>query len=110
MNSLFHLAFHVRDLDAACAVFRGVLGCREGRSTATWVDFYFFGQQVSPHLGKLFATTDIGRVGNHLVPMPHFGLVLERPGWRTQAERLRADGKRFVLDPQVRFDGQSGEQ
>ena len=71
MRALFHLAYHVHDLDAARAFYGGVLGCREGRSTASWVDFDFFGHQISLHLGAPFATTDTGRVGDHLVPMPH---------------------------------------
>jgi len=110
MRSLFHLAYHVRDLDAARAFYGGVLGCREGRSTATWVDFDFFGHQISLHLGTPFATTDTGRVGDHLVPMPHLGLVLELPAWQALAERLRAAGTAFVLEPQLRFAGQPGEQ
>ena len=110
MKSLFHLAYHVTDLDAARAFYGGRLGCREGRSTDTWVDFDFFGHQISLHLGKPFATTTTGRVGEHLVPMPHLGLVLELNDWRSLAQRLRAAGQDFVMEPQVRFEGQPGEQ
>jgi hypothetical protein len=110
MKSLFHLAYHVSDLDAARAFYGGVLGCREGRSTATWVDFDFFGHQISLHLGTPFATSVTGQVGDHLVPMPHLGVVLELPDWQWLAQRLRDAGQRFVLEPQVRFEGQSGEQ
>jgi len=110
MRSLFHLAFHVRDLDAARRFYGGLLGCREGRSTATWVDFDFFGHQISVHLGEPFATTNTGRVGDHLVPMPHLGVVLELPDWRALAERLKAAKFEFVMPPQVRFEGQPGEQ
>jgi uncharacterized protein len=110
MRSLFHLAYHVTDLDAARRFYGGVLGCREGRSTDTWVDFDFFGHQISLHLGQPFATTDTGRVGDHLVPMPHLGLVLALPDWQALAARLRAAGTVFVLEPQLRFAGQPGEQ
>lgn len=110
MKSLFHLAYHVDDLAAARAFYGGVLGCREGRSTATWVDFDFFGHQISLHLGTPFATTDTGLVGDHRVPMPHLGVVLELPEWQRLAEGLRAAGVAFVLPPQVRFEGQPGEQ
>lgn len=110
MKSLFHLAFHVHDLDAARRFYGGVLGCREGRSTDTWVDFDFFGHQLSLHLGTPFATTDTGRVGDELVPMPHFGVVLELPDWQALAARLRAAGTRFVIEPGVRFEGRPGEQ
>jgi extradiol dioxygenase family protein len=110
MRSLFHLAYHVHDLDAARRFYGGVLGCREGRSTDTWVDFDFFGHQISLHLGEPFATTNTGHVGKHLVPMPHLGVVLELPDWQALAERVRAAGVAFVLEPQVRFEGEPGEQ
>jgi len=110
MKALFHLAYHVHDLEAARRFYGGVLGCREGRSTATWVDFDFFGHQISLHLGEPFKTTDTGRVGDHMVPMPHLGLVLALDDWQTLAQRLQAAQTAFVLEPQVRFEGQPGEQ
>ena len=110
MRSLFHLAFNVTDLDEARRFYGGVLGCAEGRSAPTWVDFDFFGHQISLHLGPPFKTERTGHVGDVLVPMPHFGLVLELPEWQAMAERLRAAGTRFVLEPQVRYAGEPGEQ
>ncbi len=110
MASLFHLAFHVTDLDEARRFYGGVLGCTEGRSTGTWVDFDFFGHQLSLHLGTPFATTRTGRVGDQLVPMPHFGLVLELPQWQAMADRLRAAGTDFIIEPHLRYPGQPGEQ
>lgn len=110
MQSFFHLAFHVRDLDAARAFYGTVLGCKEGRSTETWVDFDFFGHQLSLHLGEPFATTNTGRVGDHLVPMPHFGIILAMPDWQDLADRLAAQDMQFVLAPGIRFKGQPGEQ
>lgn len=110
MRSIFHLAFNVRDLDEARRFYGGRLGCTEGRSTGTWVDFDFFGHQISLHLGEPFATARTGHVGDVMVPMPHLGLILELPDWQALAERLEAAGTEFVLKPQVRFEGQPGEQ
>ena len=110
MRSLFHFAFHVTDLDAARRFYGGVLGCAEGRSADTWVDFDFFGHQISLHLGQPFATSRTGKVGDKLVPMPHFGLVLQLEDWQALAQRLRDTGTEFVMEPQVRFEGQPGEQ
>ncbi|APW36140.1 dioxygenase [Rhodoferax koreense] len=110
MQSIFHLAFHVRDLDAARRFYGAVLGCTEGRSTETWVDFDFFGHQISLHLGEPFATTRTGRVGEHMVPMPHFGIILALPDWKAMAARLQAAGTAFEFPPQVRFEGEPGEQ
>jgi len=110
MKSIFHLAYNVRDLGEARRFYGDVLGCAEGRSTDTWVDFDFFGHQISLHLGEPFATARTGHVGDALVPMPHLGLILELPDWQAMAARLEAAGTDFVLKPQVRFEGQPGEQ
>jgi uncharacterized protein len=110
MLTPFHLAYHVTDLNAARAFYGGTLGCREGRSTETWVDFDFFGHQLSLHLGTPFATTNTGKVGDKMVPMPHLGLVLPLSDWQPLADRLTAAGVDFVLPPSVRFQGEPGEQ
>ena len=110
MRSLFRFAFNVTDLDAARRFYGDVLGCREGRSTDTWVDFDFFGHQISLHLGEPLKTALTGHVGEHLVPMPHFGLILQRRDWQAMAERLQGAGVRFVVEPHLRFAGQPGEQ
>lgn len=109
-TSIFHLAFNVTDLDKARDFYGSVLGCKEGRSTETWVDFDFFGHQISLHLGEPFKTAATGRVGDKLVPMPHFGIILEQPVWQKMADSLTAAGTEFVLAPQLRFEGLPGEQ
>ena len=110
VTALFHLAYHVRDLNQARAFYGGTLGCREGRSADTWVDFSMHGHQISLHLGEPFATTNTGRVGGHMVPMPHLGLVLPFADWRAMADRLEAAGTDWVIEPSVRFEGEPGEQ
>jgi uncharacterized protein len=110
MRSLFHFAFHVTDLDEARRFYGGTLGCQEGRSTDTWVDFDFFSHQISLHLGEPFKTTLTGHVGDQLVPMPHFGLVLHKDDWQALADRLLAANMPFVVAPHLRFEGQPGEQ
>lgn len=106
----FHLAIHVNDLNASRAFYKDILGCVEGRSTDTWVDFDFFGHQLSLHLGPTFPVEKSGLVGAQKVPMPHFGVVLPMPKWRALAERLEQHGVTFELVPQIRFEGEPGEQ
>ena len=108
--SIFHLAYNVTDLDATRAFYGGRLGCREGRSTETWVDFDFFGHQISLHLGPPFDHRPTGRVGDHMVPMPHLGVLLGMEAWRALADRLEAAEQDFVIAPSLRFEGQPGEQ
>ncbi len=110
MRSIFHIAYHVTDLAEARRFYGGVLGCEEGRSTDTWLDFNFFGHQISLHLGKPFEVTRTGRVGDHTVMMPHLGVVLPLEGWMALAARLEAAGIAFDIPPVIRFEGQPGEQ
>jgi uncharacterized protein len=107
----FHLAFPVHDLAAARAFYGGLLGCREGRSSPEWVDFDFHGHQVVAHLAP-GATTQgpTNRVDGKNVPVRHFGVILEWDAWHQLADRLRAAGVRFVIEPGIRFAGQPGEQ
>jgi extradiol dioxygenase family protein len=107
----FHLAFPVRDLAEARAFYGGVLGCAEGRSSADWVDFDLHGHQIVAHLAPAevrSATTNA--VDGEAVPVRHFGLILSPAAWRALAQRLRAGGARFLIEPQTRFAGEPGEQ
>jgi hypothetical protein len=107
----FHLAFPVHDLDAARRFYGGLLGCTEGRSTDSWVDFDFFGHQIVAHLDPQMAPRRHGNlVGGHHVPVPHFGAVLPMADWEQLAARLTEAGTDFVIEPNVRFAGQAGEQ
>ena len=109
-DAIFHLALNVADLAATRDFYGRTLGCAEGRSAPTWVDYDFFGHQISLHLGTPAPTADTGRVGEHLVPMPHFGAVLAPADWDALAARLEDAGVDWVLPPQVRFAGEPGEQ
>jgi extradiol dioxygenase family protein len=108
--SLFHLAFNVTDLNKARSFYGGLLGCAEGRSTETWVDFNFFGHQISLHLGAPFKTEATGKVGDHMVLMPHLGVVLEMAEWTEMAGKLTDAGLDFIIPPVTRFAGEPGEQ
>ncbi len=109
--SAFHFAFFVRDLESTRRFYGEVLGCREGRSTATWVDFDFFGHQISAHnTGTVTPTQNTGKVEDVLVPMPHFGAILGWGEFDAIAGRIRAAGVPFVLEPRSRYVGQPGEQ
>lgn len=110
MPSAFHLAINVRDLGETRQFYGGVLGAQEGRSTNTWVDFDLFGHQLSFHIGPVMETRATGMVGDHQVPMPHFGVILPLPDWKALARRLHDAQVNFIIPPSVRFEGQAGEQ
>ena len=110
MKSAFHLAYNVRDLDDARAFYGDLLGCAEGRSTDTWVDFNFFGHQISLHIGEPFSVAKTGLVGGTKVPMPHLGVVLPMGDWKALANNLEDAKVEFLIAPSVRFEGEPGEQ
>lgn len=107
----FHLAIPVHDLEQARHFWGTVMGCPEGRSAQSWIDFDFYGHQLVVHCTGA-RPDDAGNnpVDGHGVPVPHFGIVLELADWEELAERLRAAGTRFEIEPYVRFKGEVGEQ
>lgn len=110
-TALFHLAFPVRDIDEARRFYGGVIGCREGRSSAHWVDFDFYGHQLVAHLAPgECGHTATSQVDGHAVPARHFGAIIARDEWEALAGRVRAQGIEFVIEPYIRFQGEPGEQ
>jgi extradiol dioxygenase family protein len=106
----FHLAFPVDDLSAARHFYGEVLGCPEGRSAEHWIDFDLFGHQIVAHLVEQRSQRAHNPVDGDEVPVPHFGLLLRPTQWQVLADRLRAAGTEFVIEPHTRFAGQPGEQ
>lgn len=107
----FHLAFPVHDLAAARRFYGEILGCPEGRSSDTWIDFDLYGHQIVTHLAPKDARVQIHNpVDSHDVPVPHFGVVLSMADFDALASRLRTAGVNFVIEPYIRFKGQTGEQ
>ncbi|MCP1652456.1 VOC family protein [Pseudomonas sp. GD04087] len=111
--SPFHLAIPVHDLALARRFYGEVFGLAEGRSSAQWVDFDFFGHQLVIHEHPRTPSQEAAHtnaVDGHDVPVPHFGVVLSWDDWERLAQRLRERGTQFVIEPHVRFQGQVGEQ
>jgi extradiol dioxygenase family protein len=111
----FHVALQVRDIAEARSFYKTVLGCPEGRSDAQWVDFDLYGHQLVCHLNPTLGSQ--GRIRSHhnpvdaeSVPVPHCGVVLEMADWTVLAERLKAHGIEFIVEPHIRFKGKPGEQ
>jgi hypothetical protein len=106
----FHLAFPVRDLSEARRFYGDLLGCPEGRSSPEWVDFDFYGHQIVAHLCAPGAQSATNEVDGENVPVRHFGVILDLPQWHGLTAKLRQAGVEFIIEPQIRFKGQPGEQ
>lgn len=111
MKNLFHLAFPVRDLEEARGFYGGILGCEEGRSSDSWIDFNLYGHQIVAHLAPMgVSVLHRNEVDADHVPVPHFGIVLTMEDFDSLATKLRDKGVEFVIDPKIRFKGEVGEQ
>ncbi|WP_194756105.1 VOC family protein [Aliidiomarina indica] len=107
----FHLAIPVDDLAKARAFYGDLLECEEGRSSDQWIDWNFHGHQLVTHVAPERLLPPVTNpVDGHNVPVPHFGVVLDMAAWEALAERVKAAGVAFVIEPYVRFKGQPGEQ
>ncbi|WP_119461589.1 VOC family protein [Rhodospirillaceae bacterium SYSU D60014] len=107
----FHMAFPVADLAATRQFYEGLLGCRVGRSAERWIDFDFFGHQISAHLRPSeVRRAETNEVDGDQVPVRHFGAILDWDDWQALADRLAAASTRFIIEPHVRFKGEVGEQ
>jgi extradiol dioxygenase family protein len=110
----FHLAFAVSDLETTRHFYIDKLGCAAGRESAgKWLDFDFFGHQLSAHLreGATIGDTRSGVVDGDAVPIPHFGVVLDTETFDALAIKLTADKDTdWILHPKRRMVGEPGEQ
>ncbi len=106
----FHLAMPVDDLDAARVFYGELIGCKQGRSSDSWIDWDLRGHQFVTHLAPGRPRAVHNPVDGHDVPVPHFGLILTITDFHELAGRLRAAGTTFVIEPYLRFEGQPGEQ
>ena len=110
MNA-FHYAFKVKDIKSTREFYIGILGCQEGRSTEHWIDFDFFGHQLSAHISKEIPTLDYcGKVDGVLVPIPHFGCILTMEAFQNIQVKLEQSKIDFIVKPQVRYEGKPSEQ
>ena len=107
----FHLAFPVTDLENAYNFYHGLLGCPIGRTSDRWIDFNFWGSQITAHLVD---GDDTEAATNHVdgknVPVRHFGAVLGWDDWHALSDTLRDAGTEFIIAPYIRFKGETGEQ
>ena len=107
----FHLAFPVRDIEETRAFYVNALGCTVGREAKRWIDFDFFGHQISAHVREGELTHNPSNtVDGDAVPIRHFGCILDMNNWYQLRDQVTAYGVEFIVGPKVRFVGKPGEQ
>ena len=118
MINPFHIAFPVSDIQITREFYGDILGCAEGRSAETWVDFNLYGHQIVAHYQPLpsqlpeqqASSLHRNAVDGKAVPVPHFGVVLAMEEWHALKNQLKSAGIQFEIEPYVRFEGEVGEQ
>lgn len=107
----FHLAIAVDNLSATRDFYHILLECEIGREAPLWIDFNFFGHQLSVHLKpEETGSAKANMVDGKNVPVRHFGVVLPWGEWHRLADRLKEQNTQFVIEPYIRFKGEVGEQ
>ena len=106
----FHLAFPIKNIEEAKSWYTNILGCSIGRESERWIDFNFFGHQISAHLSEKSDLTTHNKVDNQEVPSRHFGVILTPSDWDILAKRLTDLETDFIIEPYTRFEGEKGEQ
>ena len=107
----FHYSFKMKDFASTRHFYGDILGCEEGRSNETWLDYDFFGHQLTAHLSANFPELDYcGLVDGVAVPIPHFGVVLSLGNYIKVKENLQKHDYPFVVKPYVRYPGKDTEQ
>ncbi len=111
METKFHFAFKVKDIESTIAFYNTILGCKLGRQSESWVDFNFFGHQLSAHVSNNIPKLDYcGKVENLSVPIPHFGCILDKETFNDLENKLKKHDIAFVVKPQKRYQNKKGEQ
>ena len=106
----FHLAFPIKNIEEAKSWYTNILGCSVGRESKRWIDFNFFGHQISAHLSKKSDLISHNKVDGQEVPTKHFGIILAPSDWNTLVKRLTDLEIEFIIEPYTRFEGEKGEQ
>ena len=107
----FHLAIPVSNIEKARDFYGNVLGFEEGRSSEKWIDWNFYGHQLVTHEDKTMQINNVHNpVDGQQVPIPHFGVVLSMNDWDAIAEKLKSIDTKFLIEPYIRFKGETGEQ
>jgi extradiol dioxygenase family protein len=111
MQNSFHYAFKVKDIASTKQFYSEILGCNLGRETEHWVDFDFFGHQLSAHVTTTITELDYcGIVDGVKVPIPHFGCIISLVDFDRISQKLKAHQVTFLIEPQTRYEGKTGEQ
>ena len=109
-TNCFHLAIPCGDLEKAKHFYSEILGCRLDNSAQEWADVDFWGNELTLHASahKLESERHDVDMGN--VPVPHFGVHLDKEIFNIIRENLKAKNIEYLDKPYTRFEGKKEQQ
>lgn len=111
MSNIFHCAVCGGDLDVTLKFYTDVLGCRvDNQELGKWADVDFWGNELTLHQSVTRTQCEYHNVDMGAVPVPHFGIHLEREVFDTVKQKLIDAKWPWVQQPYVRFAGTEYQQ
>lgn len=111
MTGMFHKSIAIRDIDETITFYSTILGCEVGRKTAHWVDFNFFGHQLTAQVSpKNVIPMDSEWRGNRFFPVRHFGVILTKTDWTALKTKIENADLTWLIEPSVFYEGEHNEQ
>lgn len=108
MKAAFHLAFPVGDMNNTRNFYLKTLGCSLGRQAEGWIDFDFYGNQLTcQYVPGTVVKLKYNKLG---VPLQHFGVVVSWDEWHNIKAKFENEGVLFLIPPKTFFIGEVGEQ
>jgi extradiol dioxygenase family protein len=106
VSARFHLSLAVADLEGARAFYAGLLGCPIGRRGPGWIDFSFFGHQLT----CTFHPDRVRRASPDDLEGLHFGAIVPLADFDRLAAALTAAAVKFLVEPRTEDAGASSER
>tara|TARA_B100001142_G_C13971406_1_gene515058 strand:+ start:230 stop:631 length:402 start_codon:yes stop_codon:yes gene_type:complete len=111
MSNPFHLALPAGDIDSTLKFYTEILGCKIGnKEKGKWVDIDFWGNELTLHQTKMKLPRERHDVDMGNVPIPHFGVHLDKDIFDRIKSNLKSNNISFIDKPYTRFEGTKFEQ
>ncbi|TWO31921.1 bleomycin resistance protein [Seonamhaeicola sediminis] len=110
MNAKFHLALPCEDINETRKFYTEVLGMPIGRHTETWIDINLYGNQITfTKSGDFNFNFKDYRLGEHVLPSFHFGLIVDTDYWGELYTKLFQDSQLEVSTEVSFMENKIGE-
>ena len=111
MSNPFHLALPAGDIENTLKFYTDILGCKTGNGEkGKWVDIDFWGNELTLHQTKMKLPRERHNVDMGNVPIPHFGVHLDKEIFNRIKSNLKSNKINFIDKPYTRFEGTKFEQ